>query len=151
MPPEGEEKPKPAEIDVLKNWIAAGAKRPSGSAAESVALVTPKVKLLAPAKLPVNAVALSPNGKLLAIARQGQVELESTGERRTVRLLNDIRGSVNSVTFSQDGKLLVAAAGEPGLFGEVRESFAIGEKWPAQPTLRKSFVGTKTACTARRH
>ena len=26
MPPEGEEKPKGAEIEVLKNWIAAGAK-----------------------------------------------------------------------------------------------------------------------------
>ena len=30
MPPEGEEKPKAAEIEVLKNWIAAGAKGPSG-------------------------------------------------------------------------------------------------------------------------
>src|SRR5262245_6956905 len=29
MPPEGEEAPKPAEIDVLKNWISAGAKGPS--------------------------------------------------------------------------------------------------------------------------
>src|SRR5438874_1624150 len=28
MPPEGEEAPKPAELEVLKNWIAAGAKGP---------------------------------------------------------------------------------------------------------------------------
>ena len=35
MPPEGEEAPKPAEIDVLKAWIAAGAKGPSGAAARS--------------------------------------------------------------------------------------------------------------------
>src|SRR5258706_3947238 len=30
MPPEGEEAPKAAEIEVLKSWIATGAKRPSG-------------------------------------------------------------------------------------------------------------------------
>src|SRR4051812_10887722 len=29
MPPEGEEAPKPAEVEVLKAWIAAGAKGPS--------------------------------------------------------------------------------------------------------------------------
>src|SRR5438034_9348817 len=28
MPPEGEEAPKPAELEVLKNWIAAGARGP---------------------------------------------------------------------------------------------------------------------------
>src|SRR5205823_11040579 len=32
MPPEGEEAPKPAELEVLKNWIAAGARGPSGAA-----------------------------------------------------------------------------------------------------------------------
>src|SRR5262245_56384269 len=31
MPPEGEEAPKPAEIELLKNWIAAGASGPSGT------------------------------------------------------------------------------------------------------------------------
>ena len=56
----GREAPKPAEIEVLKNWIAAGAKGPSGAAADSATLVTPQVKLLAPPKLAINAVALSP-------------------------------------------------------------------------------------------
>src|SRR5437764_1153366 len=32
MPPEGEEAPKPAEVEVLKNWIAGGARGPSGAA-----------------------------------------------------------------------------------------------------------------------
>src|SRR3954462_11450674 len=34
MPPEGEEAPKPTEIEVLKGWIAAGAKGPSRAAVE---------------------------------------------------------------------------------------------------------------------
>src|SRR5258707_13984556 len=48
MPPEGEEAPKPAEIELLKSWIAAGAKGPSGAAADLASLVTPQGKLLAP-------------------------------------------------------------------------------------------------------
>src|SRR5688572_23890925 len=33
MPPEGEEAPKPAELETIKQWIAADAKGPSGDAA----------------------------------------------------------------------------------------------------------------------
>ena len=80
MPPEGEEAPKPAEIEVLKAWIAAGAKGPSGAAADPTTLVTPQIKLLAPAKLAINAIALSPTGSVLAIARHGEVELQSLPE-----------------------------------------------------------------------
>lgn len=118
MPPKGEEAPKPAEIETLKNWIAAGAKGPSGQVAESGNLVTPKIKLLAPPKLSINAVALSPDGKLMAIARDNQVELQRMSNRQSLRSLGNIPGSVNGVSFSADGRRLVAAAGEPGLFGE---------------------------------
>ncbi len=117
MPPEGEEAPKAAEIEVLKAWIAAGAKGPTG-AADPTMLVTPDVKLLAPARLPINAISLSADGKLLAVARHGEAELLSLQEKKSLHKLSGLRGSVNGVAFSKDGKLLVAAAGEPGLFGE---------------------------------
>ncbi|MBW8884417.1 MAG: hypothetical protein JF612_06470, partial [Planctomycetia bacterium] len=119
MPPEGEEAPKPTEIEVLKGWIAAGAKGPSRAAVET-ALVVPKVKLLAAPKLSVNSIALSPDGKILAIARDNQVELQSLADRSTLRTFGEIPGSVNGVSFSTAGQTLVAAAGEPGLFGEAR-------------------------------
>src|SRR5262245_54873548 len=77
MPPKGEEAPKPAEIELLKAWIVAGAIGPSGAAADPTMLVTPQVKLLAPPKLPINAIAMSADSKLLAIARHGEVELLS--------------------------------------------------------------------------
>lgn len=118
MPPVGEEPPKPAEIDILKAWIAAGAKGPSGSA-DPTMLVTPEVKLLAPAKAIIHAVALSPAVDVVAIARHAEVELQ-TADDKTLHKLTGIRGSVNGVSFSRDGKWVVAAAGEPGLFGEAR-------------------------------
>src|SRR5262249_50327202 len=80
----------------------------------------PKVKLLAAPKQSVNAVALSPDGKILAIARDNQVELQSVTGRSTLRRLDGIPGSVNGVAFARDGQSLVAAAGEPGLFGVAR-------------------------------
>lgn len=120
MPPEGEEAPKATEIELLKNWIAAGGTGPSGESTSSVALVTPKIKLLAPPKPSVNAVALAPDGKTIAIARDNQVELQRLADHKSLKLFGDIPGSVNSVSFSSDGRWLVVAAGEPGLFGEAR-------------------------------
>src|SRR5439155_9154337 len=79
-----------------------------------------QIKLLAPPKLAINAVALSPDAAVLAIARHGQVELQSLQTRQTLRTLGGISGSVNGVAFSHDGQYVVAAAGESGLFGEAR-------------------------------
>src|SRR5438874_3762506 len=84
MPPEGEEAPKPEEIEVLHGWLAAGAKGPSGAASEVALLVTPQVKLRGQPKLAVHAVALSPAGDLLAIARHGEVELQSLSTKKTL-------------------------------------------------------------------
>jgi WD40 repeat protein len=120
MPPKGEESPTAAQIDVLKAWIAAGAKGPSGMGPDPTLLVTPQIKLLAPAKLPINAIAASPAGDLLAIARHGEVEIVSLPDMKPLHKLTGIRGSVNGVAFAHDGKLVVAAAGEAGLFGEAR-------------------------------
>src|SRR3954451_11891656 len=61
MPPDGEEAPKPAEIELLRSWISAGAKGPSGATAVAT-LITPKIPVRSAAKLPINAVALSPDG-----------------------------------------------------------------------------------------
>ena len=150
MPPEGEEAPKPAEIEVLKAWIAAGAKGPSGAAADPTMLVTPQVKLLAPPKLPINAVALSPDGDVLAIARHGEVELQSLPDRKTLRKLAGIRGSVNGVAFSRDGQFVVAAAGEPGLFGEAR-LFTVARRLAREGVSRPQRQPVLRRAQPRRH
>ena len=134
MPPEGEEAPTAAEIELLKAWIAAGAKGPSGSA-DPAMLVTPDVKLLAEPKMAIHAVAISPAGDVLAIARHGEVEMLSLSDKRPLRKLTGIRGSTNGVAFSRDGQFIVTAAGEPGLIGEAR-LFKV-----ADGSLVKEFLG----------
>ncbi len=117
MPPEGNKGPNQKEISVLKTWIKAGAKGPQAGTAPQP-LVTPIIKLLGKARRPIYAVAYSPDGKLIAVARHGSVEIVSSPKHRLLATLTDHTGQVNDVGFSADGKTLFAAAGEPGLFGE---------------------------------
>ncbi len=120
MPPEGNERPKAEEVALIRSWIDAGAKSPGGQPPDPTMLVTPKVDLLAPTRRVVNAAAISPDGKLAALAGYREVRLVDAASRATVRTLAGHRGSVTDVAFSADGTKLATAAGEPGLFGEVK-------------------------------
>jgi WD40 repeat protein len=119
MPPEGNERPSDAQITALRAWIAAGAKPPSAAAPDPAVLETPKIPLSAPARKAINAAAWSPDGKLIAVGSYGEVRLLSAESRGLVRRLAAPAGGVTDLTFTTEGKALLAAGGEPGLFGEV--------------------------------
>ncbi|HEV3024715.1 MAG TPA: c-type cytochrome domain-containing protein, partial [Pirellulales bacterium] len=142
MPPEGNERPTADEIAILKSWIDAGAKGPSGEPPDPTLLVTPKVKLLAAARRVINAAAISPDGKLAALAGYREVRLVATDSRATVRTLSEHRGNVTRVAFAADGALVLTAAGEPGLFGEVKLWNA------ADGALVRTIVGHRDALYA---
>jgi hypothetical protein len=137
MPPPDNERPKPEEIALLAAWIDAGAKGPSGAAPDPTQLAVPKIPLTAPVRQFISAVAISPLGDRIALARYGEVEIQSLPERKSLHKLGGLLGSVNGVSFSDDGALLVAAAGEPGILGQ-----AIVWK-AADGTLVKEFRGHK--------
>jgi len=133
MPPEGNEGPKSDEIAILRAWIDSGAKGPSGKAPDPTLLVTPKIATKGQVRQPIQALAWSQDGQQVAVARQGGVETFSgngavtlalsTRERGTnkdIRPLSGLRGVMNDVGFSSDASLVFVAAGEPGVFGEVR-------------------------------
>lgn len=144
MPPEGEDAPMAEEIALIKAWIDAGAKGPEGKGPDLTLLVTPQIKLTAPVRDAVHAIAVAPQGNVVAIARHGEVELQSHPNRKLLFKLAGHRGSVNAIAFSDDGQFLVAAAGEPGLFGEVR-------LWKvADGSLVKVFQGHKDSVYAVR-
>lgn len=120
MPPEGSEAPTAEEIATLERWIAGGARGPAGEAHDPTRLVVPKIEPRVSARMPINALAYSPDGKLLAAAGYREIRLLSSESRGLVRKLSGHAGNVMSVSFSADGTKLITAAGEPGLFGEAR-------------------------------
>ncbi len=119
MPPEGNEPPTKEEIATIIAWVAAGARGPSGDALDPAKLVTPGVALLAPPRQTLQSAVLSPDGKLLAIGGYRTVRILDAGTQAIVRELSGVPCNVNNLQFINGGSQLLAAGGEPGLFGEV--------------------------------
>ena len=69
---------------------------------------------------PATAVAFSPDGGSLLVGSFGGVAVWDLSKLSVVRELDDVSGSVNSLEFSPDGKLLSIAGGKPYSPGEVR-------------------------------
>ncbi len=120
MPPEDNPKPTAEEIARLAAWINAGAKEPQAGSPDPTVVVVPSIKPTAPVREAVSAIAFSPDGKSLAVARFDSIELLALPERSLVRRIGPHRGRINAARFSADGARVLAAAGEPGVFGEVR-------------------------------
>ena len=109
MPPRKEPQLSQQQIQLLKDWVKAGAKGPKEDISILANLVTSKFKG-SKAKPIITATATSPNGKI-----------QATGSYRTIQFgkfeIKDLSGKVNALTFSKDGKWIAAASGITGLEG----------------------------------
>jgi WD40 repeat protein len=119
MPPGKREKLKSSEIALIRAWIDAGAKAPAEFRPKE--LVVPKIPPKVAPRRSIHALAYEPQARLVAIALPGEVELRSVDSRTVLRTLSGHKGHVNALAFSVDGKSLFAAAGEPGLSGQVHQ------------------------------
>jgi hypothetical protein len=120
MPPGKRAKLTPAEIATIKAWIDAGALAPAAPLAAKE-LVLPKILPKGAPRDPVNTLACSQSGSLVAAGRYGKVELLSPATMAPIRTLEHLRGNVNALVFTRDATRLFAASGQPGLSGEVHQ------------------------------
>lgn len=140
-PPKKGKKLSPEEIELIRGWIDGGAHAPAPG--EQIAVqAAPKIQPKVTPLRSIYAIGYAAKQKTLAVARHGMVELYSAESRGLLRRLEGHHGNVNAVLFSPDGMTLAAAAGEPGVMGEVRLwSLADGK-------LIRTFEGHKDAIYA---
>jgi WD40 repeat protein len=118
------------EIKVIKAWVDAGARGPAGTTrpAENEAgdsaspskTDIPEIKPAVPVNSAVSSLAFQPGGTLVALGRYLEVELIDATKRIPTGRLRGHINQVRAIAFSPDGKLLAAAGGIPGQFGEIR-------------------------------
>jgi tricorn protease-like protein len=118
MPPGKRAKLTPPEIATIKSWIDAGAFAPATPLAAKE-LVVPRILPKSPPRDPINILASSPSGGLIAAGRYGKVELLSATNMAPIHILGELKGNINAVVFTEDRTRLFAAGGQPGLGGEV--------------------------------
>ncbi len=126
----------PTQIDLIRRWIANGAKFDGQDAAQPlalVALVIPAATHAPPPEhysqaVPITATAFSVDGKLVLTGGYHEVLVWNLADASLVRRIGNIGQRVFALAFSTDGKKLAVGCGEPGRSGEVRVvDFETGE------------------------
>ena len=123
MPPEEEPQPTPAEIELVRAWIAGGAKidadHPTPSKQPTSTGQSSKSFVSAAVSLDDSKIAVGRVGKVEFTAAAGnQVAGKLEGDK-IIAEINGFAGKITSLRLSADGKLLVVGSGRVGVDGEV--------------------------------
>jgi len=116
MPPKGVPL-TPAEVDLLRRWIAGGARIDAVPVDDARRVMIPKTYDQLPA---ITSVSLDPSGKRAAVTGRSEAIVVELADGKIVHRLPTESDWLSHVEFSPDGKLIAVAGGTPALFGEVR-------------------------------
>ena len=84
---------------------------------------------------PIRSVAVSPDGKTIALGRYGSIQLLEAATHKPLRTLAGIIGNPNAIAFSHDGSSLYIAAGQPGISGVAYQFATADGQLPRNPRL----------------
>jgi len=126
------------QIELFRRWIAGGAKDDTPpEARDTFAADKPPVYHLAPV---ITALAYSPDGSLLAVSGYREVLLHKADGSGMAGRLVGLSDRIQSLKFSTDGKMLVAAGGTPARFGEIELWDVAARKLKHSVTLTNETV-----------
>lgn len=114
------------QIELVRKWIEIGARLDSHiKADDDLFRIVPRPTYPSPpehytAALPISAVAISPDGKLLATSGYHEVLLWSITDGSLIKRIGNVAQRVHGLTFFPDGKRIAVASGTPGRVGEAK-------------------------------
>jgi WD40 repeat protein/mono/diheme cytochrome c family protein len=124
--PKGKDPLSEHDVNLIRKWIAQGAKDDTPATARLVVdAAHPPTYLLPPV---LTALAYSPDSTLLAVSGYHEILLYKADDAALVARLIGLSERVQSLAFSPDGKLLAATGGDPGRCGEVQIWDVAGKK-----------------------
>src|ERR1051325_3426508 len=101
MPPKDEPQVPAAELAMLKKWIAEGAHGPQIDDSILQSITVPKIAG-ATKHPPVTALAYSPDGKRIALATSGRIDIRSSPRGKSHLTLTNLVGKINAVHRSEE-------------------------------------------------
>jgi WD40 repeat protein len=116
--PKGKKPLHESEIELVRKWIAQGAKNDTPENADvRYDVNNPPVYVLPPVTTSLD---FSPDGTLIAVAGFNEVLLHKVDGSEIVARLIGLAERIESVRFSPDGTRLAIAGGKPGRMGEIQ-------------------------------
>lgn len=135
MPPEDQPGPNQQEIEQIRQWLNQGALTSPEPSSGAPRLEVPQIRPAGEQLAAITALALSPDGRTLAVARFGRIEFIESVLQEKFRSIDNLPGKINALSYSSDGSHLVAATGITGLYGRTDLYTA------SDDTLLRSFGG----------
>lgn len=116
----------PAEVDLIRRWVALGARLDAGADPEApLVRIMPRVRqpdppAVYPAPVAVSALAFHPDGTRLVSSGYHEALIWSVADGRLLARIRNVAERVHALAFHPDGRRLAVAAGTPGVLGEVK-------------------------------
>ncbi|MEX0714668.1 MAG: c-type cytochrome domain-containing protein [Pirellulales bacterium] len=108
---------KPAQVELIKRWIAEGGLDDTPMPEVLVDMENPPTYTVVPV---LTSLDYSPDGSLLAVSGYHELLIHKGDGSGLVARLVGLSERIESAVFSPDGKFLAVTGGSPGRFGEVQ-------------------------------
>jgi WD40 repeat protein len=112
----------PAKISLIERWVKEGGKYDGASSTEDWTIVMRKAQQATipsayPATVPITALEFSRDGSRIAVSGFHEITFWKTADGTLSQRLTGLAERIYDIAYSPDGKWMITASGDPGIYG----------------------------------